>query len=256
VTALVLGIARRNIIELRRYAFNTFFEILGIYVLFLLLFYGVRGFGGAQVRDGDVLPALVIGYLVFGLVFMSYSSLASWVTQEATLGTVEQLAMSPYGLPAVLIAEYATSVIRQAVVVTCIAIAAQATTGQWLHLRPLTIAPLVGLLLLQQLGVALGLAGLALIFKRMVAVTGLVQFAFVALVGAPLSRYEWLRFFPVSLANDLIRRAAVADTSLLALPRGSLVLLVGLAVAYAAVGIFVFTRAEMAARTRGLLGVH
>lgn len=253
---LVIGTARRNIIELRRYAFNTFFEIVGIYALFLLLFYGVRGFGGAQVREGDVLPSLVIGYLVFGLVFMSYASLATWVTQEATLGTVEQLAMSPYGLPAVLVAEYATSVIRQAVVVTCIAIAAQATTGQWLHLRPLTIAPLVFLLLLQQLGVALGLAGLALIFKRMVAVTGLVQFAFVALIGAPLSRYEWLRFFPVSLANDLIRQAAVADTPISALPTGSILLLVVLAVTYATIGLLIFARAESIARARGVLGVH
>ena len=138
--ALLAGTARRNVIELRRYAFNTFFEIVGIYVLFLIIFYGVRGVGGPRVRHGDALPAVVIGYVVFGLVFMSYSSLSTWMTQEANLGTLEQLAVSPYGLLAVLSAEYAPSVIRQAIVVCCITVAAEATTGQWLHLHVLTIA--------------------------------------------------------------------------------------------------------------------
>lgn len=90
----------------------------------------------------------------------------------------------------------------------------------------------------------------------MVVVTGLVQFAFVALIGAPLSRYELVRFFPVSLAKDLIRRAAVADTPVSALPRGSILLLVVLAVTYATIGILVFARGESIVRARGVLGVH
>lgn len=254
--AMTIGTARRNVIELRRYAFDTFFSIAGIYVLFLVIFYGIRSVGGASIRHNGTLPSLVTGFVVFGLVLMSYSSISNWMTQEATLGTLEQLAMSPFGLLSVLCAEYWTNLIYQGVVVTSILLGAEAVTGQWLHLHVLTLAPLLLLLLIQQLGVALALAGLAMIYKRMVALTNLVQFGFVALISAPVTHYPALRFLPVSLANDLIRRATVENTSLLGLPRGWLLLLVGLAFAYFLAGAACFQWADRTARARGVMGTH
>ena len=46
MTALLVGLSRRTLIELRRYAFDTIFQFVGIFLLFTLLFWGASGIGG------------------------------------------------------------------------------------------------------------------------------------------------------------------------------------------------------------------
>src|SRR5205085_3955928 len=97
-TALFAGLWRRNVIEMRRYAFDTLFQIGGVFLLFTLIFYGAKSLGGPSVRHGDALASIVIGFVVLMLVVLSYVSLATWVTMQATQGVLEQLAMSRFGL--------------------------------------------------------------------------------------------------------------------------------------------------------------
>jgi len=256
VTALLLALSKRNFIELRRYAFDTTFQFGGIFFLFMLVFWGARGLGGSDIRDGDALPAIVVGFIVLTVVLGSYGTMANWMMMEATLGTLEQIAMSPFGLLMVLVAEYVASLGAQFAVTAIMLVAAELFTGQWLHLDALTLIPLVALLLVQMLGLSVAVGGVALVFKRVVSLTNLLQFGFLAMVSLPVEQYPWVRVMPIGLANHLIRESTVHGTGLLDLERTDLAQLVVIAFAYLAAGIAVFLRMEHLARDRGAIGVH
>jgi len=256
MTALFAGAARRNLIELRRYAFDTVFSLGGVLLLFLLLFYGARGLGGPNLSNGQTLTSLVAGFITFGVVIQSYSAIAGWMTQEATLGTLEQLAMSPYGLLRVLLAEFVASFGYQLIVVLAMSTVVQAATGRWLHLDLVAIAPVLVVLLLQVLGCGLLLGGLALVFKRVTALVNLMQFGFVALIAAPVHTYAWMKWMPVALASDVLRQITVSRAQLADISAGTWLLLLAVTSICLAAGVVVFRQMEDLARDRGLIGVH
>ena len=256
MTALLAGLSRRNLIELRRYWFDTFFQFAGIFLLFTLIFWGARGIGGEDIRDGDTLPAIVIGFVVLTLVLGTYYTMSQWMTQEATLGTLEQLALSPFGLLTVLLGEFVASLWYQFLIVGVMLVGSEAVTGQWLRIDVVTLAPLVALLLVQILGLSLAVGGAAIVFKRVASMANLLQFVFLATISLPIEDDPWLRLTPVALANHLIRESTVHGTRLLDLDRGDLLELVLVAGAYFVAGCLVFLRLERIARDRGLIGVH
>lgn len=256
MTALLVGMARRNVAELRRYAFDTVFQLAGLFMLLLLLLWGARAVGGPAVANGDALSSIVVGFVVFTVVILSYSNIANWMTQEATLGTLEQLAMSPYGLLRVLLAEYTAGIVSEAVFVAAFLLLGESVTGRSVHVDAVTLAPLVVLLLLQVLAIGLVLSGLAMVFKRVVSLTNLIQFAFIAAVAAPVESHPWLRFAPICLTNAMIRDATVTGRTLGAMPRADLVFVAALSAVYLAVSVVAFLRLEAVARERGVIGVH
>jgi ABC-2 type transport system permease protein len=256
VIALLGGLTRRNLIELRRYGFDTFFQLAGVFMLFTLIFWGAKGIGGADIREGDTLPAIVAGYVVLWLVLGAYFTMSQWMTQEATLGTLEQLALSPFGLLNVLLAEFVASLGYQLLMLVVVLFASEAVTGQWLHIDVLTLLPLVLLLLVQTAGLSLVIGGAAVVFKRVASLANLLQFVFLAMVALPIDEDPWLRVMPIALGSHLVRQSTVEGRSLLDLDRGDLLEFVVVAGAYLAIGCTVFLRMERIARDRGVLGVH
>ncbi|MEY2426125.1 MAG: type transport system permease protein [Actinomycetota bacterium] len=254
--ALLVGLSRRNLIELRRYGFDTFFQFAGIFMLFTLIFWGAKGVGGADIREGDTLPAIVVGFVVLSIVLGSFFTTSQWLTQEATLGTLEQIAISPFGLLRVLIAESVASLWFLALMTGAMLIGAEAVSGQWLHLDIVTLTPLIGLLLVQMVGLSLVVGGASVVFKRVASLANLMQFVFLALVSLPIEDYPAVRYMPIGLANQLIRESTVHNVGLFDFNRRDLLQLVLLASAYFAVGVVVFLRCERVARERGLIGVH
>ena len=256
VAALAAGLLRRHLAELRRYAFDTVMQVVGLSLLFLFLFYGARALGGQRVEDGDALPALVAGYIVFGLVISAYSSLAAWVSQEALLGALERLAMSPLGLLAVMVTEYIAGFVVQLGVIAVLLFAVMALSGQWLHLDLLTLTPLVAFLVLGVLGIGLAMSGLALVFKRVAAFANLLQFVFLSLIAAPIDQLPWLKFVPIALPNALIRQSTVGGTALTEMAPRDLLIMIVASMVHLTMGALVFVRAEGVARDRGVLGVY
>jgi ABC-2 type transport system permease protein len=256
VIALLAGLTRRNIIELRRYGFDTFFQLAGVFLLFTMIFWGAKGIGGADIRHGDTLPAIVAGFVVLWLVLGLYFTMSTWMTQEATLGTLEQLALSPFGLLNVLLAEFVASLGYQLLALVAMLFASETVTGQWLHIDVLTLLPLVLLLLVQVAGLSLVIGGAAVVFKRVASLANLVQFMFLAAIALPIDEHPWQRYLPITLGNHLIRLSTVEGRNLAGLDGGDLVQLVAVSVAYFALGCVVFLRMERIARDRGVIGVH
>ncbi|HWC45045.1 MAG TPA: ABC transporter permease, partial [Casimicrobiaceae bacterium] len=229
-------------------------QTLSLLVIFAMLFYGAKAVIGSGAEHGGTLPSIVSGYFVWLLAVFGYSAVAQNLLEEATQGTLEQLAMSPLGLRTVVVTQFAASWLTQLGLLVAMFVLTMAISGQWLHIDIVSLVPLVLLTTLGVFGIGLITGGLALVFKRIQAFLQLLQFGFVALVAAPVTRLPWLKYLPLAWGNVLIREVMVGHRSIFSMPGGDLWFLLVHGVAWMGFGLAVFTYLERVARERALLG--
>ena len=244
----------RNLINMRRYMFNTISGLVTMYIVFMLLFMGVRGIGGAALAGGTTLEGLIVSYLVWVLSISAYSDLAWDLNQEAQVGTLEQLYISPIGFNCLnafnLISGLGLSFVIAAVLLTLMML----TTGTYLNLDLVSVVPLMITALLSVYGIGFAMGGLALIFKRIQAFFQIFQFVFVAFLALPLDHFPWAQFLPLTMGGHLLRQVMVQGTRLWELPATSLAVLALTGVCYLALGLTVFEWSVRIAKRKGLLG--
>ena len=66
-------------------------------VIFLLILFGVKGFAGNALYQGNSIDNLILGYIMWLLTLLIYQDFAITLHDEAKEGILEQLYMSPYG---------------------------------------------------------------------------------------------------------------------------------------------------------------
>jgi ABC-2 type transport system permease protein len=225
-----------------------------MYVLFLVLFFGVRGVGVGI--EAKTLSSIVLGFNVWALLTFAYNSVANGLVGEAQTGTLEQLAMSPRGLLGTILTQFWVAFTFITLQITILLILAMATTGHWLHIDVLSILPLVLLTATGLLGIGLAMGGLALIFKRVQSVSAMVQMVLLALVAVQVSQVPIAKLLPVSLGYQLLNDVMVDGATIMDLPLQDLGILLVASAMYFVLGIVVFKRMEGVARDRGLLGQY
>ncbi|KTG10045.1 ABC transporter [Haloprofundus marisrubri] len=251
---LLAAIARKQFTLLVRYPINTISQLFGLYVFFALIFFGGQAVGGAAF--GESLAAIIVGFFLFTMTIVAYSGLAWDVTREAQWGTLEQLFMSPFGFGRVMAAKAAVNVCFSLLWGGVILLSMLVTTGQSLSVNLVTVLPVGVLTIASALGVGFVFAGLALVYKRIENLFQLIQFAFVALIAAPVDAVPALRLLPLAQGSALLREAMTQGTQLWEFQAFEVGMLVLTAVGYLAIGAYVFGRASRRARRLGVLGQY
>ncbi|WP_170159522.1 ABC transporter permease [Calidithermus terrae] len=241
---------------LTRYPLELLGGVLGAGVGFALFFSGVRYLAGPALF-GERLEALVVSLIAWSLAFSLLSHTASNLAEEALAGLLEQLALTRPGLLGVVLVRALLSLLQIGLLVIPIVLAILLTSGAQLNFPPLTLLPL-GTLAFGSLGLGLVLGGLALVYKRVGQLLGLLQFLF---LGLFLVRFEALAWPWNALGYLLPMTPSVAALRLLLgrseAPGWDLLLLAGInALAYLALGIGFFQRAIRRARQQGTLGTY
>lgn len=243
-----------HFIESGRYLLDTVMQLVLGYVFFLTLFMGVRLVGGSGATSGENLAAIVVGMIVWLTALRAFRGVAGRLSSEAAQGTLEQLAMSPVGLSAVLLYQALVQFTIQIVQVGVLLTVIMATTGKWLHLPILSVLPLLFLTVAGAQGIGFAMGGMALVFKRVSSVFLLFQYIFIALVAIPVSAHPVMRYLPLSWGAYLIRRVMADGASLFSLPIGAVLLLIANTAVWFGLGFGVYKLFENVARERGLLG--
>ncbi len=253
--SLVLFVAtfKRSIIELKRYAFNTISGVVTITFFFVLIFYGARAMLGDR-GTGSTLEAIVVGYFVWMLAIFAYSEVAFELTQEAQAGTLEQLAMSPLGLPKLLVLRFFSNLGVQLVILFGVLFMMMALSGKWLHLDMLTLMPLLLLTLIGIQGIGFMLGGLAIVFKRVQSALQIMQFVFVLWIAAPVERFPWAKYFPLNWGNRLMQDSMIRQSSIFEMAVADLGFLLANSIGWFALGLLVFRYFDKMAREKALLG--
>jgi ABC-2 type transport system permease protein len=240
-------------IEMLRYLPNTISLVITFYAIFLAMFLGIRFVGDPSTADASI-QYLIVSNAFWFLAIMAMQGIGWEITNEATRGTLEQLSMSPMGLPRILLARMIGTILFNLAIIAVMLVMVMATAQQWLTFDLVTILPILAFTLLSMIGVGFIVAGLSIIFKQIQAFLQILQFILLGLVFIPLSATPLLELAPFVRGVDMIRRAMMGGLSLTQIPPADFGLLALNAAVYFALGFVVFRRCERIAMTRGLLG--
>ncbi len=241
--------------EFIRYPIDTISGVLITSVFFYGLFLSVHYIAGPNAQFGNRLDEIIVGYILWTLVTFIVQGIVYGLQLEAQTGTLEQVFLSPYGTLKVLFLRMVANVTTSLVLIIGVLILTMLLTHRYLYFSPLLVFPLITVLLAAY-GLSLIMGSLALLFKRVEQLLGLVQFGLLFLLTVPAESWGGVfRTFkiimPMSLGAGILRNLMARNQSL-DLPLIFLALLNGLA--YFLMGTLVFSWAERKAKHKGILG--
>jgi len=250
---LLWGLLKKHVIELKRYFFDSLSGLVTIYLIFLLIFFGFKGFVSGP-NFGNTVDGIVVGFFLWNFTLEVYSELSNSLIREARWGTLEQLYLSPEGFGWISFFQVLSSFALFFLANLGFLYLMMLTTGRFLHLKPASTLPIIGVTLLGVGGIGYFLGGLTLVFKRVESFLQIVQFVFIALVMFPLESLPPMKYLPLAHGADLLRRVMVQGKTISQLPLADLVFLVLNSAIYFAIGYSAFKYFESLAKRKGLLG--
>jgi len=244
--------AEKRFALLRRYLLNSVMQVVAFFLMFALLFFGGRQFAPTVVEDS--LGGLIVGFFVWTMAAQAYNRISKQVETEAKWGTLEQLYMSPFGIERVVFANslfFIFGSLGFGMVVLGLMVAISDTTLS----IPLGVVPLGLATVFPVIGMGLALGGLSLIYKKIGAITGLMQLFLVGFISLPLEASPVVAALPLTLGTRMIETTMRAGTVAAVSPTMAAALAVKLVV-YLALGFGGLHYLQGVARRRGVLGQY
>ncbi len=252
---------RRSGSETYTYRFNVI-STMALWVvafpMMMMVFDSVAGY--SPVRQMESL----IGFLVWDLCMAALAAIGQDITREAQHGTLESILMAPVAPIRLFTMRSASAAVTQSVLTAILGVIL------FLILRlpapHLSLGALIVLVLtvLGVIGVSLAIGGIALIYKRVASIVGVIGLLSVLLSGAlvPLYSlgplYEALKWLvPMTWGISALRALMIGDASALELARQGVWLGLTLqTLAFLALGALVFNWGYNRARVAGILGSY
>ncbi len=251
---LFLAELRRSWIQFRRYPLETLGFVIITTTMFFGLFLSTRYIAGPALQLGDKLDSIVIGYVLWNLVLFVMGDMAIGLGMEAQTGTLEQLFLSRYGATKIFLVRTLAELTIQILLVLGSLFIIMALTGSHLNFPPALLLPLITIVL-GAYGLGFTLGSLALLFKRVGQLLGIVQFLPLFLLATPTETWasplnilaQFLPFTPgAEVLRDLMARGESLNFT-------KLVVAFVNAGIYFTVGLLLFRFAEREAKRRGIL---
>jgi hypothetical protein len=238
---------------LKSYAFNLVMSILSIYILFLFVFYGMKAMASPIMFDNTA-EGIIIGFLLWITSILSVETLSWDLMEEAKVGTLEQISMTPFGLGSISFFKILSSFVLNFIFIIPIFLLMMLTTGMWLYINILSLLPLFIFALASVWGLSFMLGGLVLIFKRIQAVFQLIQWLLLGCIILSASAVSV--FLPLAFGTRLIGEIMVSGASLLSLSPVDLLMLMANGAIYLGIGYFIFGQCIKISKKKGLLGQY
>ncbi len=238
--------------EMRQYWFETVSGLILILLMFVGLFYGIKGFVVEQ-GDNQSLDGLVFGFIMWSFASAAYGSVTKTLIEDNQKGYLEQLFLCPQGFVSLVLHRSLADNLTSVFMVTIIAYIAMAATNNWLDIN---FPIMYGILLLAApslVGFGLIMCGLALVFKRVETIGAFLTLGLMGLValdGLPFNLFSLLPFVPgVSLAREVVLEQSPFIWS-------HLVIVLANSAIYLGLGIVTFTFFERKAKKLNLIGQY
>ena len=229
----------------------------------VLLFVFISFFIGSGTIDSEGLPAVLLGYLVWLYAVMAISNMSASLSGEASIGTLEQIYMSPVPAWLVIVGWVAANFLQHTVIVALLGVILVLILPVTLPLE-LAALPPFALTMIGLIGFGYAIGGLTLVYKQVNSVSGLLTNVLLFLNGALLPVHHfpaWLEtvavFLPTTQGIIVLRKVVVDDMSLIAVwEDGSMVFLAVQSALYLVAGWALFNVGERVAKRRGTLGQY
>jgi ABC-2 type transport system permease protein len=252
---LLLSEIKRVWIEFTRYPLDAIAAVITTSALFYGLFLSTRYIAGSGMQFGTRLDAIVFGYVLWNLVLFTVNNISLGLQTEMQIGTIEQIFLSPFGASMILLVRAIASLTIHLVLVVSVLLVITLLTGRQLHFSISLILPLITVLL-GAYGISFIMGALALLFKRVQQLLGLVGFVLLLLLAFPPETWsQQIRvlapIMPMIPGTTILRSIVVRNLNL-NWHELAIALLNGMA--YLVLGLVVFRVAERRAKHQGTLG--
>lgn len=246
---------RRVFAVARRYPLQTFSGMVTIMVIFIALLTGARYLAGTTTIGQSRQGSLVVGLVLWNVLILSLSEISRGIQNEAQIGTLEHLFLASQSLLRVmLLRAFVSQILFLAVNSVILAILAL-TSRTTLAISPVIVLPLLAALLATN-GIGLALGALALLWKRIGAALGLVQFLVVSMVVPPFEQIlpkfllPWTNLVPLAPAARALRGVMATQATL---GTAEIAIILANGFIYFAVGVFIFRLGEKMVRQHSSL---
>lgn len=249
---LISAVLNREFILFLRYPIDT----IGL-LLTHILFFGMIFIAGVNVAGqamADSLEGIIVGYLLWMMASRCYQTISQDIQSEASWGTLERHFMTPYGFSVVMLAKSVAKLVLTFGYASVLLIAMMAMTRTPLHIDLITIVPITVLTLLSVFGVGFAMAGVTILYKKISNWIGLLQFAFIGLITAPVFGLDWAIVLPLAQGSNLLNQAMSEGIRLWEFTMLDLGILLGTGVVYFLIGYLLFYYSQRRARKLGVLG--
>lgn len=246
---------RREVIYLKRYLPNTISMLVTFYCIFLMMFFGIQIVGDPSTMEANV-QYVIVNYIFWYLAMVAMQDIGWVISNEAQLGTLEQLYMSPMGAWKILLSRILGSTILQLIIMSVLLLLSMWTAQTSLHLDATSILPVLFITLFSMYGISFIIAGIAIIVKQVQAFLQILQFVFMGLTFVPISVAPYLEFAPFVKGVDMIRKMMIEGYTLGSFTALDYASLIGNAAVYLLIGLLIFFKCEKTAMVKGVLGQH
>ncbi|MGB1252832.1 MAG: ABC transporter permease [Candidatus Promineifilaceae bacterium] len=245
---------KRSFTMLKRYPSEFLGMFLVIILLFGVLFFGAGYMAGSPALFGDRLDNLIVGYFIWSLAMFSSTSIASEITSEGLVGTIEQVFLSPFQVRTILLIRSLSSLVINLGLSIVVMLILLLITGRTLSFQITILLPFATAILAIY-GIAFAIGGLSMIVKKVYQIMPLLQFSLLILIITPVEDWEGIGailgyLLPITPSIWLLRDILVRGLS----PNITLAIAcVVNGVLYYVVGLVLFSYTEKRARQKGLI---
>lgn len=244
-----------------RYPVQTLVEVISLSLFFLGLLAGLRAVGGASPEDFRAAAGeKLVGFLTMFLALGALQAVSHLVADDALVGTLEQIYLSPVGITRISIIRDFVELFTFVPLLVVLGIIISLITGVRFHLPWGTIAVLALIMRFGMLGLGLALGGLTLAVKRVGPIVNLLSMAIFGMSMVPYGAYKGVLealagCFPYTRALGLLQDAMVRGKTLSSMAAsGELAELFLASLGFFVVGVMVLGWADRFARRKGLVG--
>lgn len=249
---LVSAVFRREVLIFLRYPANAAGLLLVNLLFFTILFVGGTMLAGQAMADS--IEGIIVGYLLWMMATTSYQGVVRDVRSEASWGTLERHFITPFGFPMVMASKAVAKLVFTFIYATIILIAMLLITRTMLHIDLVTVVPIILFALGSVFGIGFAMAGITVLYKNISSWTGLVNFAIVGLVAAPVFELGWTAVLPLVQGSSMLQVAMRDGVRLWEFDPLHVLVLAVVGVGYLLIGYLVFHLCQHRARKLGTLG--
>ena len=250
---------RKELIITWNYRANAAIELLTLVFVFVFISY----FAGGGELDSERLPGSLLGFLLWFYAAFAISGMSGGITGEASIGTLEQLYMSPMPTWLVFVGRVIATFVKGTAMVVLLGVVLAMILPVTLPLEVAALPPFA-LTMVGLFGFGYAIGGLTLVFKQISSVSSLLTNVLLFLNGALLPVHHfppWLEtvavFLPTTQGIIVLRKVVVDGMSLTAVWQdGSMVFLAVQSLLFLVVGWILFNVGERVAKQRGTLGQY
>lgn len=249
---LLKAVIYRDLLIWLRYPVNAAIGLFVSVFFFVMMFYGGRLLAPQAINN--TIEGLVVGYFLWTLSFGAYSGITNEIRAEASWGTLERHYITPFGFGPVMFAKALAIIFRTFLTSFIILAVMLLMTGTRLNLNLVTVFPVTLLAIASVLGLGFALGGLGVLYKQIGNIVGLLQFALIGLISAPVFDLWWAKFLPLVQGSALLQQAMTEGVRLWEFDPVALAILIGTAILYLGIGYLTFGLATRRARRLGTFG--